>query len=260
MTAISTIISKQCIAVSTDSYITDCTTGLPRVDKKRSKITEIRALRAAAAYWGLAETTNGWTTKAWLEAKAIEAQNFGTLEGFAIALHEDLAKILSGVGVDDRGIGIHLMGYERVGDYWVPELFLISNYADTTYSKLCCLHKSRETIHIAFKEQPNERHREPEYRYKLKGYLAEGGMLVFNNGDPSMFNPAATAVLRLLKKARERGVLRDSSSTETYRALARLPIKIVSEAQRDFYRKDKRRVGGKIHDLVITPAGQFSHN
>jgi hypothetical protein len=206
MTAISTIISRQCIAVSTDSYITDFKTGLTRDDKKQSKITEIRPLRAAAAYWGLAESISGWTTYGWLESKANEARNYGTLEEFAIALHADLTKILSGVRVADRGIGIHLMGYERVGDYWVPELFLVSNYADTTYSKLCCLHKSRETYHIAFNEPPSEQHREPKYRHKLHGFLAEGGMLVFNNGDPLMFNSAARALLRLLNSARERGV------------------------------------------------------
>lgn len=257
MTVISTIISRQCIAVATDSFITDCRTGLPRGNMTQSKITEIPRLRAAAAYWGLAESTNGWTTHAWLESKAKEAPKFNTLENFASALHADLDKMLLGVPKTDIGIGIHLMGYERVGNYWVPELLLVSNYADTTYSELCCLHKTRETYHIAFNEQPNERHGEPECRYKLHGFLAEGGMLVFNNGDPFMFNAVAKPLLEILKKARERGVLRDADSTDTYRALARRPIEAVSKAQHDFFSKDKIRVGGRIHDLVITPEGRL---
>lgn len=210
------------------------------------------------AYWGLAESTNGWTTHAWLESKAREAPKFDTLDAFAIALHAELDKIMLAVPQADRGIGIHLMGYEQVGAYWVPELFLVSNYADTTYSKLCCLHKTRETYHIAFNEQPNERHGEPECRYKVHGFLAEGGMLVFNNGDPFMFNAVARPLFQILKEARERGVLRDADSTDTYRALARIPIETVSKAQRDFFRKDKIRVGGKPHDLVITPDGLVS--
>jgi hypothetical protein len=35
-----------------------------------------------------------------------------------------------------RGLGMHFSTYECVGGYWIPELFLISNWMDESYKEL----------------------------------------------------------------------------------------------------------------------------
>ena len=44
----------------------------------------------------------------------------------------------------------------------------------------------------------------------------------------------------------------------TYRSLARKPIEIVSEIQEEFGILGTQAVGGLIHNLAITPDGQYS--
>jgi hypothetical protein len=88
-------------------------------------------------------------------------------------------------------------------------------------------------------------------------YLREGNMLIYNNGDPVMFNPAAYSFIGLMRIARSRGKMRDPDSIDKHLSLARRPVEIVSDAQRDFYLKDQRLVGGKPHDLAISRRGKF---
>ena len=46
-----------------------------------------------------------------------------------------------------KGIGIHITGFENIEGYWIPELFLICNFTDTTYNNVGELHISRHTYH-----------------------------------------------------------------------------------------------------------------
>ncbi len=54
----------------------------------------------------------------------------------------------------------------------------------------------------------------------------------------------------------ERHWLRSLGVSEAIQ-LARRPVEVVSEIQRDFCQAGRRTVGGKIHDLAITPGGRY---
>jgi hypothetical protein len=262
MTVISTIITKWCTVIASDSFITeDKVDGTKKLtESQKSKIARIAKFRGSASYWGLA-TFGSWNTQDWLQTRCTEAHKYDSFESFARALRDALDRELSKLKFTrplQRGIGIHLTGYEFIDGYWIPELFLCSNYKDTSYSELCCLHLTRETYHTVCKEKPDEKHKEPTYRHGVRDFLNDDGMLIFNNGDPVMFNPTANAFLKLMTVSRERGLARTPDSLDVHRALVRWPIEIVSAAQRDFYRDNVQIVGGKIHDLVITPNGDYS--
>ena len=84
-----------------------------------------------------------------------------------------------------------------------------------------------------------------------------GEMLIYNNGDPVLFNNAANAVLGMFRELAARGSLAQPGNVMTYLAMARRPIEVVSEAQHDFCRERARVVGDKPHDLAITPKGEY---
>ena len=82
-------------------------------------------------------------------------------------------------------------------------------------------------------------------------------MLIYNNGDPAMFNPAAKALLNMFKLLDARGLLSGRGEPRTYLDMARRPIEIVSDAQHDFCEAGSRLVGGKLHDLAVTPNDEY---
>lgn len=97
-------------------------------------------------------------------------------------------------------------------------------------------------------------------RKNLHSYLSEGGILTYNNGDPELFNPLAKSIFESVKTLSQRHLLHDPDDVDIYRSLAKQPVKMVKEVQHLFCRSNDRIVGGKIHDLVITPMGEFSSN
>jgi hypothetical protein len=82
-------------------------------------------------------------------------------------------------------------------------------------------------------------------------------MLMYNNGDPVMFTSAANAMLAMFRALAQRGKLAGAGKVQTYLAIARRPIEVVSKAQVDFCHEGARVVGGKPHDLAITPNGEY---
>jgi len=54
-----------------------------------------------------------------------------------------------------------------------------------------------------------------------------------------------------------RGVLKDLQTPQAVCALARRPIEVVMAVQRDFCSSEDVRVGGRPHDLAITPEGEY---
>ena len=262
MTVISAILIRQCTAISSDSLITEVRDDGSRipVEWEQSKVARIPKFRGSASYWGLA-TYGRWSTFDWLQSQARVAEGFDTLEEFARSFRQSLENELAKLRFRnpiDSGIGIHLTGYEHIDGYWIPELLLCSNFADPSYSRICCLHLSRETFHTLNNVPSADEHREPRFRLSVKDALQNGAMLIYNNGDPLMFNPSAKSFLQLISTIRQRGLLNDPDSPATYRSIARRPIEIVSAAQQDFCRAGTRFVGGRIHDLVVTPAGEYS--
>jgi hypothetical protein len=162
----------------------------------------------------------------------------------------------------DSGIGIHLTVYEFIEGFWIPELFLLSNFTGTSYNAVHSdgVRLSREMYHTIVEEEsePRPEHREVECRLEVQKRLHQRGrMLIFNNGDPLMFNAAANAITGMFQELARRRILSDPSRVETYLAIARRPIEVVANAQRDFCKEGARVVGGKPHELAVTPDGQY---
>jgi hypothetical protein len=88
--------------------------------------------------------------------------------------------------------------------------------------------------------------------------LQNDRFLLYNNGDPQLYNAAADAIYKMVRVLGIRRNLKDTEDTETLRALARRPIEVVAEIQRDFCREGTRIVGGRVHDLLIMPSGEYS--
>jgi hypothetical protein len=157
------------------------------------------------------------------------------------------------------GLGIHLTVYEYIEGYWIPELFKVSNWVDDSYSSV---HpdgfKLSRVTYTTLTGQPHvANHRDPQYRLDVHKSLLEGTMYRFNNGDPLMFNSAANGLLGMFHALTARGILADPHRVETVCALARRPIEVISKAQGDFCRKGTALVGGRPHDLAITPDGKY---
>lgn len=191
------------------------------------------------------------------------ACNFVSAEDFARSLASELNVEISRMSFSNQrhsGIGIHFAAYERVEGYWIPELFLISNWTDPSYRCVCAdgVGVSRETYHTLTEQSPRPEHRQPQCRIAVHQHLLRGGWLIYNNGDPAMFNPTARALFQILEVLSNRGLLANQDAVETYLAIARRPIEIVAKAQSDFCGRGFRIVGGKPHDLGITPNGLYS--
>jgi len=224
MTAISALISKKWIAAASDSLVTEFhpeTNEISHIDFRRSKIVPIRKFKAAAAYWSLAKIGK-WNTYDFLKTMARNAYNYDTIEEFANGIKLMLKEKLDGITFRTpihQGIGIHLIGYEIHGDTLVPELFLISNFANPSYETLKELDVTRNlygTLHENFRnnEESNE-----ERRNKVIEFLDQGGIFRFNNGDPLLFNPAANAIHMMFNSAISRNVIREEEGFVNYMKL-----------------------------------------
>jgi len=197
MTVISTMITRYCTVHASDSLITELQKDGSQKPKKwkRSKIILVRRWRGAMTYWGLAEyDAYEWSTFDWLQQQAKDADQYPSAEEFAKGLMDKLNEAIYKmrfVKPVHSGIGIHLSAYERIENYWIPELFLVSSFTDTSYQHVHSdgVHLSRETYHTTAKVDPKPEHREAQYRLKVHERLHQpGGILIYNNGDPVMFN------------------------------------------------------------------------
>jgi hypothetical protein len=264
MTVIAAMIAKSGTAHATDSLLTTRGSGGERisVEDQETKVIAVRHFRGALAYWGYAGSVNGTRTVDWLRARAAEAPRFETPEAFAADLATRAQGWLLGLGTahDPRfGIGIHFSAYERVRDYWIPELFLISNFEDPNYSSLGAdgVSYSRETHGTMTGIPRSPEDRLPERRLEVHARLQRGDWLRYNNGDPLLFNPTAIALEVMLELARDRGVLAEIDVVKL-RHWTRLPVEFVKELQEKFYRPGVTIVGGRIHDLAVTPLGVYT--
>ena len=193
-----------------------------------------------------------------------QANRFQSVEDFARSVTDELNQAISRMKfqrANDSGIGIHFTAYEYIDGYWIPELFRISNYIHTSYDRLYSdgVHVSRETYNIIAGVPSEPDHRDAQYRLAVHKHLHnEDGMLIYNNGDPQMFNPIANGILSSIREVAKRGNLVDKGNIATYRAIAQLPISVVSEVQQRFSQEGTRLVGGKPHNLAVTPSGVYS--
>ena len=263
MTVIATLITRHCTVHATDSFITRLNADGNReiLESQQSKIVAVRQFRGMMSYWGLATFDQyKWSTYEWLGRQDIS--RFDSAEQFAYYIADELNKELSRMNFRDSresGIGIHFSAYERVGDYWIPEMFLISNWQDPSYTSLRStgVGCSRETFHTLSQETPSPDHGNREFRMHVHNYLQEDNYIGYNNGDPLIFNPAAGTIFEQFKAIARRGHLKDPTSVRTYLNMTRRPVEIVVTTQLDFCEGRFRCVGGKPHDLAVTPEGIY---
>ncbi len=270
MTVISALFSKKGIAVAADSMLTAIDTSGRHIylEWQKSKIVPIPKLKACISYWGIAGALKKihkpneepewiWQTYEWLR-KESENPKYQNLEDFSKDIKEKLDKQLNQLSFQkdiDKGIGLHIAGLEKVDDYTIPELFLISNYTDPTYQNIGELGLSRNTFHTIAKVPPSPDHYKKEFRFAVKEFLSKGGLITYNNGDPIMFNMVSSTISYGFQIALHRKVLKTINSVQETVPIVKRPIEIISEIQRDFYKQDKRMVGGKIHDYCIDNYG-----
>jgi hypothetical protein len=263
MSVIATLITRHYTVHATDSFLTLLEPHGNRqvVEKQKTKIVRVPAWRGAMAYWGLARQEPGWNTMNWLRQRAQQVSEFASAKKFASQLGEDLTRKINGRHFErplDKGFGIHFTAYENVDGYWIPELFLISNWSNPSYNAVRAkITVSRETYGTLFKitDRPTE-HGNAQCRLKVRESLHNGNFLLFNNGDPVLFKPIADAIMGTFKQLWSRKQLRDASDAKTHLDLARRPVEVVSKLLADFTAPGTRVVGGKPHDLAIAPNGE----
>lgn len=272
MTVISALFSKKGIAVATDSMLTavDQSGGHIYLEWEQSKIISVPKLNACISYWGLAGALKKipkanqptewlWQTYEWLK-KESENPKQNNLDDFSKNIQEKLDKQLSKLNfrkATDKGIGLHIAGLEKIDGYVIPELFLVCNFADPSYQQVGELGISRNTFHTIAKVPPTPDHSKKEFRFAVKDYLSKGGIISYNNGDPIMFNMVSSTISYGFQIAAQRKVLKTINSVQETVPIVKRPIEIISEIQKDFYKQDKRMVGGKIHDLCIDNYGNL---
>lgn len=272
MTVISALFSKKGIAVATDSMLTaiDPSGGHIYLEWEQSKIISVPKLNACISYWGLAGALKKipkrnqptewlWQSYEWLK-KESENPKQNNLEDFSKTIQEKLDKQLSKLNFQkatDKGIGLHIAGLEKIDGYVIPELFLVCNFADPSYQQVGELGISRNTFHTIAKVPPTPDHSKKEFRFAVKDYLSKGGIISYNNGDPIMFNMVSSTISYGFQIAAHRKVLKTINSVQEMVPIVKRPIEIISKIQKDFYRQDKRMVGGKIHDLCIDNYGNL---
>lgn len=187
MTVIATAITKHCCAHGSDSLITELQKdgSFEPVEWTRSKIVSVRHWRGAMAYWGLAKyEAYKWSTFDWLQEQVAKSNQYLSAEEFARNLKDGLNQKLAGmkfVNPLHAGIGIHLTAYEVNEGYRIPELFLISNFANPLYNSLHTdgVRLSRETYHTINHCPPKDEHREGHFRLKVHEYLQQPGRYVY---------------------------------------------------------------------------------
>ena len=267
MTLISALISVKGTAVATDSLITvkatEDPTSVEQIEWETPKLVRLAKFSGTISFWGdfVAEVIItkfqgkithkfGWTLYEWLRTKSTNITE-ETLEAFVQSLTAELQEEFFKLGRQNRGIGLHVTGYEYLDNTYIPELFLISNYADTSYTTLRELSYSRETFHTITNTPPAENHRDLECRRVVYSHLVNGGLIIYNNGDPSLFNPVLQATWNSFLDSRNRGRIKDTFELNELASLVRRPIEFVSKFQTDFFKKDKILIGGRIHDLAV---------
>ena len=216
----------------------------PVVEDEETKIVPVRKYRGVLAYWGYAGDAGGRRIVDWLRERTAEAADSDSPERFAERLAQKLEAYLKGLGINREprcGIGLHFSAYERVSNYWIPELFLISNFADVDYASLRPegVGYSRETYATIAGVGRTLEDRSPDRRMRVHDFLQEDKWLRFNNGDPLMFNPTADGLAVMLLRAAERGALANLDLARL-RHFTRLPVEVVARMQTRFYRDGNR--------------------
>jgi hypothetical protein len=266
MTVISTIITNRGVIHATDSLITTFSSrGINApITWKGKKLITVPSFKGIMSYWGLARIdAQKWSTVNWLERQAHSSHSFPDPEAFAVHIANELDteyKRLA-IATDPRyGLGIHFTAYETIDGNFIPELFLISNWGDTSYTSIRTngFGATRETCATAFNMRENIGHPDTTMRLMFFKWLNHGNYLIFNNGDPILYNYSAKAMNDMVKVLIDRKALRPPNKLSDFTNIARFPVEIVSYIQKKLCRRGKQIVGGKIRHLSVDPNGVYA--
>jgi hypothetical protein len=262
MTVIATIITSHYTVHASDSFITERQPdgSLVVKESQQTKLVRVDAWRGAMAYWGVASYQN-WNTIDWLRAKANSAGTYGSPQNFAEALASELTVEVSARSrAVKKGIGIHFTAYERVDGYWVPELFLISNWTDLSYVSCRTAFTATRETYGTYKqiEERSSEHGNRAHRLEVHSALQNDAALFhYNNGDTLLFNSVAKGIFSSFSLLMQRGQVADHASVRTHLSLARRPVEVASKLLSDLARKESIVIGGKAHDIAISPNGEY---
>ena len=264
MTAISSVINRNCIAIASDSLITvyiKHSKSYKIIEYTKPKILRMEKYHAAASYWGLAKYGK-WDTFEFIKTLLRNSDRnipLSKLLKFVNKhLHLELERILPGNDLR-KGIGIHVTGFENIDNIILPELYLISNFTDPTYSALKRMSVAPQLYGKLLKNYYQNGLTRNEQRIRINKFLQTGNFFTYNNGDPVLFNNFAKSIFNSIKILNDRKILGHVSS-EVLRSIAKRPIEIIKRIQVDFCPQDRRLVGGKIHDLLITSNRDYISN
>lgn len=272
MTVVTTLLTREHIAVGSDSLITrKIDNKLEVVEDKEPKFVFFKKLNCVACYWGLAQAYEGgtdklaWSMHPWLEEQIPYSEKSSSIAQFGAQLAKELTGRLnygSLKKVESKGLGIHLAGFENVKNLVIPELYLLSNYGlnKGVYSK------SSDTINFSARTFHDFKHQiektiiktTEDERFEMYKLLKIKEAFIFNNGDPIMFNSFAHGYINLFYHLKSRHALRPMTPIEELKELASFPIRTVKEFQERYYKSDQVVVGGDIHAAVISKTGQIS--
>lgn len=270
MTVVSTIITRHYTAHASDSFLTMYHPNgtLEVVEDQQSKLVDVRAFRGVMSYWGLARHEGGWDTFQWLRERAKRAGDSVSAAAFAEACATELTAELSRcrfANPRDSGLGIHFTAYEEINGYQIPELFVLSRWKDESYREVLPAYKfrvTRETYATLKRLNPPDGRSpefgQPTYRLEVHKTLQDQPlMFMFNNGDPTLFNPIASSIRDSLAELSRRRQLKDPTSLQTHLSIVRRPVEVVSTLLADLTDRGKRHIGGKPHDLAVSPGGLY---
>jgi hypothetical protein len=266
MTVISTVVTRLGIVHATDSLITTVTSGGVNtpVTWKGKKILKVQSMKGAMSFWGLARIdAKNWSTVNWLERQIHGSGSFSDSETFAVQIANELNNEYKRLGITSEprcGLGIHFTVFENIIGHFVPELFLISNFADPSYSSVRTsgFGVTRETSATAFNMRENIGQTDSILRLMFHKWLDQGNYLMFNNGDPILYNHSAKAMNDMIKTLLNRNALRPLNKLSEYVNIASFPVDTVAYMQKKLCRKGTQIVGGKTRHLSVDPNGVYA--
>lgn len=265
MTVISTIITRLGVIHATDSLITTLSNGINTpITWKGKKLIKVQSMKGVMSYWGLAKIdTKKWSTVNWLERQAHGSSSFTNPEAFAVHVANELENEYEklGIATDPRyGLGIHFTAYENINRHFVPELFLISNWGDTSYTSIreSGFGATRETSANAFNMREHIGQSDLIMRLMFFKWLNYDNYLIFNNGDPILYNYSAKAMNDMIKILMARKVLRQTNKLSEYVNIAKFPVDTVSYIQKKLCRRGTQIVGGNTKYLSVNPNGVYT--
>lgn len=265
MTVVSCIIASGCTTHASDSLLTRTKADgeTEELEWEDPKLVRVEQFGGVIGFYGFAGMTPERSTLRWLRGQVSKASECKNAQEFAARLARKCEEWLRAEGAPrDRrgGIGMHFTAYEWWDGYWVPELFHVRNWADPHYASVKPegVVWTRDTYGIIVGADEETRDASAAGRARVREHLVNGGYFRFNNGDPEMYNGIANAVhdggvLVFRRVAGERATLQPAH----WASLCLRPVEIVADLQRDFAGAGRRRVGGRPHDVTVTPPREF---